>query len=118
MIVIYECSDTRYEYDMICRKNTGYMVHDSWYMVHGTRFMVHGTLYTLHGTLSTFHGTWYMVHDTWYTVHGTRYMVHDTRYKVFLRHPCSPVQTAYKKKEMPMKTQKYYQTMGGACNFL
>ena len=41
MIVIY---DTRY--DMIFRKNTGYMVHDSWYMEHGTQ----GTWYTIHGT--------------------------------------------------------------------
>ena len=106
MIVIYECSDTRYEYDMICRKNTGYMVHDSWYMVHGTRFMVHGTLYT-------FHGTWYTIHGTLYMVHGIWYMVHDTCYKVFLRHPCTPVQTAYKKTEMAIKKRKYDQSIFG-----
>ena len=68
---------------------TWYMVHVSWYMVHCTRFMVHGTWYTIHGTL-------YMVHGIWY-------MVHDTCYKVFLRHPCTPVQTAYKKTEMAIK---------------
>ena len=75
------------------------MVHVSWYMVHCTRFMVHGTWYTIHGTL-------YMVHGIWY-------MVHDTRYKVFLRHPCTPVQTAYKKPEMAIKKRKYDQSISG-----
>ena len=85
MIVIYECSDTRYEYDMICRKITGYMVHDSWYMVHGTRFMVHGTLYTFHGTFIYLFIYLLRFITKWYKTLHSKFMRQQAATKPFVR---------------------------------